>query len=479
MKINLKKEIILVIFILLIGFLLRLYRFNGPIADWHSWRQADTSSVSRNFVASGFDLLHPKFDDLSNVPSGLDNPLGYRFVEFPIYNVMQAGLFKLIGILTLEEWGRLVTILASLVSSILLYRIIKKRFGFTAGFFSAFFFLFIPFNIYYSRTILPDPSMVTVSLLGIYFFDTWLIQKKNAININFILSLVFTSGALLLKPYALFFTLPMIYLVYEKFGLSFFKKWQLYVYLILSVLPLIGWRIWMTQYPAGIPTSNWLFNGNNIRFRPSFFYWIFYQRITKLILGYFGSVILVLGFLKLKHKKDLLFILSFVASSLLYVTVIATGNVQHDYYQILIIPTIAILLGLGSAYLFENARNKNLGVVVFAILTVIMFSIDWFFIKDYFNINNRSIVEAGIAVDRLTPKNALVLANYNGDTSFLYQTKRKGWASFEKPLPELIQMGAGYLVLANPTPADLNLGKTYKIVDQTKDYIIFNLNKKP
>ena len=74
----------LLLLILIGAFGVRLYRFDGPIADWHSWRQSDTSAVSRNFVKYGFDILHPKFDDLSNVPSGLDNPNGYRFVEFLI-----------------------------------------------------------------------------------------------------------------------------------------------------------------------------------------------------------------------------------------------------------------------------------------------------------------------------------------------------------------------------------------------------------
>jgi hypothetical protein len=129
---------------------------------------------------------------------------------------------------------------------------------------------------------------------------------------------------------------------------------------------------------------------------------------------------------------------------------------------------------------FFDKFHKNLGVVAFIIVTGLSFYFAWDQIKDYFNINNHSIVIAGVAVDKLTPKNAKVIANYNGDTSFLYQTKRKGWASFEKPLPEMIDnLGADYLVLANPTPVDLGLGKTYKIIAMTKQYVIFNLRLKP
>ena len=40
-------------------------------------------------------------------------------------------------------------------------------------------------------------------------------------------------------------------------------------------------------------------------------------------------------------------------------------------------------------------------------------------------------------------------------------------------------MGADYLVLANPTQTDLGLGKTYKIIAKTNQYVIFDLRQKP
>jgi hypothetical protein len=473
---------LLLLGILLLGFFVRLYRFNGPIADWHSWRQADTSSVSRNFIQNGFDLLHPRFDDLSNVPSGIyDNPEGYRFVEFPIYNVFQAGLFKLFGLLTIEEWGRITTILFTLLSTSFIYLIVKKREGWQAGLLSAFFFAFLPFNIFYGRTILPDPLMVSFTLGGIYFFDLWLSQKKFSIfSLYFLISLIFSLSAFLIKPFAIFFILPMVFLAYEKFGYSFIKKWQLWIFAILSLIPFFLWRIWMSQYPAGIPQSLWLLNGNNIRFKGAFFHWIFARRIAELILGFWGVALLALGIVATKGK-NLLFFSTFIISSLLYLVVVATGNVQHSYYQIPIIPTISIFLGLGAWYLINqkdiSTRLKNLPLLL--VIVLFMFSFSWFEVRDYFNINNNSIVVTGQAVDKLIPKDAKIIAPYDGDTSFLYQTKRKGWASFEKPLPEMIKMGADYLVLVNPKQEDFGIGKEYKIISSTKDYILFDLNKKP
>lgn len=476
-----KLTLLLLVCILVSGFLLRLYRFDNPLADWHSWRQVETASVSRNFVTNGFDLLHPRMDNLSNVQSGLDNPEGYFFVEFPLYNAVQAGLFMFVGIFTIEQWGRLVSIISSTLIAVFLYLLVSKHSNKTIGLFAAFFYAFTPFNIYYGRTILADTSMVMATLGGIYFFDRWLDEKKKARQYLFLLLMTFfTTAAFLLKPYAVFFVLPMIYLAWGKLGWSFFKKWQLWLFVMLTISPLLWWRTWMTQFPEGIPANAWLLNGNGIRFRPAFFRWIFYERLTILISGYLGVVLAFVGLYRLKKIKEWLFFITFFVSSLLYLFVFATGNVQHDYYQIPIMPSVAILFAIGSYFLYRwKWKEIPVGTTILLICLVGGFFFSWQRVKDYFNINNRSIIVAGEAVDRLIPKDAKIIANYEGDTTLLYQTKRKGWASFQNPLPEMIKKGASYLLLVNPTKDDLVFAKDYKIVAQTREYILFDLQQKP
>lgn len=475
--------------ILFFAFLFRLHGFANPIADWHSWRQADTSAVSRNFVKQGYDILHPRFDDLSNVPSGKDNPNGYRFVEFPIYNLHQAIFYQLFPIFTIEEWGRLVTIFSALLTIIFIYLLTTKYVSKTAGICAAFFYAFLPYNIYYGRVILPDPMMVMTILGGTYFFDLAIDENFRFTITNFkpskglvfyVLAMLFTAAAFLIKPYALFFTLPMLFLVWQKYQFSAIKKWQLWIFAIITLLPLIGWRLWIQQYPEGVPANSWLLNGNGIRFRPAFFRWMGYERLIKLISGYSGILLLILGVIEISKKK-IYFIWSFIFASFFYVIIFATGNVQHDYYQILVMPSIAMLFGISAAALIEKKNNKHriLFLITLSIVTGTMFFFSWRLIKDFFNINNPSIVIAGKAVDSLTPPDVKVIANYTGDTSFLYQTNRQGWASFEKPIPEMIGMGARYLVLANPTVADHGLSKDYKVIKETKEYILFDLMQKP
>jgi 4-amino-4-deoxy-L-arabinose transferase-like glycosyltransferase len=496
-----KLQTIILFLILLCGFIVRLYRFNNPVADWHSWRQADTSSVSRNFVKYGFDLLYPRMDNISNVQSGLENPQGYFFAEFPLYNFLQASGYILFDQFTIEEWGRLISIFSSIISMIFVYLLVKKHANWTSAIAAVFFYAFIPYAIYYGRTILPDSLGTAFLLSGVYCFDVWIennsrftvhssqLKRKTQTYLLFILSLLSTACALLVRPHVIFYSLIFAYLVWQAWGVSLFKKWQMYLFAVFVVVPFGLWRLWLLHYPEGIPVNSWLFNEGNIRFTGAFFYWLFAERIGRLILGYWGVSLLILGLLwnKKKHppanKQGGGFFATFFLSSLLYLTVIARGNVQHDYYQYITIPSIVMLLGCGIDFLIHSPKdyiNRWMAYACVGIITAFSLAFGWYYVRDYFNINNPSIVIAGQAVQKLTPQNAKILASYDGDSSFLYQTNRFGWASFEKPLPYMVsKLGADYLVIANPKQPDYDLAKQYKVVSSTQDYILFNLREKP
>jgi hypothetical protein len=484
-----RKVSVILILVFAVGFLVRLYRFDNPVADWHAFRQSDTNAVSTIFAREGVNFLYPKYFDISNIQSGKDNPEGYRFVEFPIYNAVQVGLFGLLGwLVTLEQSGRLISIFATLAGAYFVYLLMKKYANGMAAFFAAFFYLFLPFSIFYGRTILPDPSMTASLLGGIYFFDKWLessakLKVKNSklqfkVKSFFILSIMFTALALLLKPYALFFVLPMVYLAWKKFGFGLIKKWQLWILAVFSVAPLLVWRWWIGHFPEGIPASAWLFNGDGIRFRPAFFRWIGFERITKLILGYAGILLVVGGAWHVVRNKNAGFFLSFVLSSAIYVSVMATGNVRHDYYQIAIIPTISIFGGLGVLGLLGVFRRFNiwLGYFVCFVIIAVSFWLSWVQVRDYFNINDRGMVAAGKKADEILPEDAIVIAPYDGSTTLLNITARRGWPTFQEPIEKLIERGATHLVIANPTPSDFEgFGKTYQEIASSKEYLILRL----
>lgn len=470
----LKSPKVILFVILVFGFLIRLYKITNPIADWHSFRQADTASVSKMYFENGINLLLPKYHDVSRVQSGKFNPEGYRFVEFPIYNAIHALVAKFYTPISLEMWGRLLSILITLGTSIFIYLTGKKIYNVSFGIISAAVFLFIPYNIYFTRVILPDPLAVFFGVSSIYFFLKYT-DKEEKINL-FVFALLMSFG-LLVKPYVIFYGLVPAYWLIKTGGI---KKSIKNPYLILSSIiilaPLLAWRVWMAKFPEGIPFYIWTFNGNGIRFRPAFFRWIFGERLGYLILGTWGLVPFSWGIMRLQ-KKDW-FLISSLLASIAYVTTFATANVRHDYYQIYIIPSVSFALAFGIQKMWEN-MDKILTKILLIFSLLIAFLVSWSQVREFYKINHPEIIDAGKAVERLTPKDALVIAAYNGDTAFLYQTGRRGWPVVELPINELIDEGARYYTSVNLNDTQtIEFINKFKVLEKTNSYVVLDLTQK-
>lgn len=472
-------EYILLTLILVLGFGVRLYKIGNPIADWHSWRQADTASVSRVYLQQGINLLIPRYHDISSIQTAIFNPNGYRMVEFPFYNALNAILAKSVASISLEVWARLISISCALVSAFFLYLIGKKIIGKWGGLLSSFFYLLIPYNIYFTRVILPDPMGVMFGVISLWAFMEFTDNNKKVL---FFTSAIFFALALLIKPYLGFYLFPIIYLAIKKYGIkSFFKERGItigsIVYLLIAFVPFFLWRGWEARFPAGIPFYKWAFNGNLIRFKPSWWYWIFGERLGHLILGSLGLIPFAFGVLNTKVKN--LFIQIFLGGALFYVAVVADANVMHDYYQILVIPAIVLGLASGTVFLWTtDTFNKILTKFTVVISIAVMLITGWNQIVGDYAVNHPEIIEAGRAVDKLTPKDALVVAPYNGDTAFLYQTGRWGWPAIDNSIDNIIKEGASYYVSVDLGSSDTKMiAARFKTIEKNSKFIIINLRE--
>ncbi|MFZ5437808.1 MAG: ArnT family glycosyltransferase [Patescibacteria group bacterium] len=472
------KQLILLI---LVALLVRLYRIDNPVADWHAFRQADTASVTREYVKHGVNLLEPKYHDLSNIQSGEDNLSGYRMVEFPLINGLIASLIRALPFLPLVTTSRLISVLASLGTLVFIYRFaITISHNKQIALLSGWWFALLPYSIYYSRVILPEPFFLFFSMGSLSFFATALTKKNFAIQPSFYLSAIFLSLAFLLKPFVVFLAPVYLVLFFQNQSWKKIFHWSWLVFIVIALLPFWWWRQWILQFPSGIPASDWLFNSNQIRFRPAWFRWLFYERFTKLILGFTGLIFVAEGLLN-NHKKINYLLWSWGVGLFAYLAIIATGNVQHDYYQVIFIPFIAILLGFGFSSLWSKAQaeKKNLKLikqVILIFLVTIMLADSWKNLGGYFNVNHWEYVEAGQVVDRLVPADAKVIAPAFGDTIFLFQTNRTGWPiGFE--IDKKIELGATHYVTTSYDDEARELEKKYKTLEKTKQYLLLDLRE--
>lgn len=491
---NLPKILLLLLSLALVA---RLYKITNPVADWHSFRQADTASVTREYVKHGVDFLHPKYHDLSNIQSGdnndwQDNVNGWRMVEFPLVNGLLAYVLRALPRLDLVLVSRLASVVVSLFSLLFLVLITHRIYGRRVAFFTGFFFAVLPYSVYYSRVILPEPFFIAFSLASLWGYLQYLESDKKRWLMS---SAILFALALLIKPMAVFFIPVFLGLRLWK---SFDVKWKDAVTAIcfaIAFIPLLWWRQWIQQYKIGIPVSDWLYNGVGrssnlspvymIRFKPAWWRWIFYERLTKLFLGFFGVLPFLSGFVatltsaRSQRRGQASVLMAFALGAFLYVSVFAAGNVQHDYYQAPLVPFVSLALGLGIVFLFDwliKILKAPVAILICACVIGLMEIFAWGQVSGYYNINNPNILLAGKAADRLLPPDAKVIAPYDGDTAFLFATNRTGWPigfGIETKIAE----GAGYYVSVNYDDETNMLAKRYTTIVSTKEYIILDLLK--
>ncbi len=464
--------------IIIIGFWARLYKIDNPIADWHSWRQADTAAVARNFYKLGFNPFIPIYDDMSGVAQNpVPNPHRYRFVEFPLYNAFVYFAYLINGGVD-ERLARLLSAVISLGSIVFIFLLVRKYWGEFTAIVAALLFAILPFNVYFSRTVLPEPSLVCMSLGMLYFTDRWIFENKKWL---FIVSLVIAMTAFLVKPMAVFYALPLFYSYRVKEG----KWWPIpkrYIFFtVIAIIPLFAWRAWMMKFPEGIPASTWLLNGDGIRFRPAFWKWIINERLGVEILSVEGTVLFFIGALTKPRPKEGALLHWLLFSSFLFVAVFATGNVRHNYYQTLIIPALAIFLARGFVLMLKGIPNflpRIWTIPIALIFLPIGLYLSWTDVRGFYQINNPPIIEAGKMANQILPKDAVVIAPYDGDTAFLYQTNRPGWPYAAFPIKDLHDMfGVNYYISVSLDAKTKWVMRKYQTIIQTPSYVIVDLTK--
>jgi len=474
---NSKLKLLLLAVVLLLAVLTRSYKINSSLTDWFSWRQTDTAAVGRFLERNQFNLLKPQYYDLSNIQSGLDNPEGLRMVEFPLYSAIFAVLHQQFPILPIAVWARIVSIVFFLMMLVAVFRLLEEEFGLAEAFFGSLFLAINPFAVFYSRTVLPDMPATSLAFLATYFLYRYL--KSSWFFL--LLSAILMAAALLIKPTVIFFLLPALYLFWKKQGSLVNKILPALFFLLVALVPLIVWRTYIQQFPEGIPVSQWLLTSVNtpeglqpIFFRPSFFRWIFFERISQLILGGFLVFFLLLGVL-FQQKKNSHLSLIFMWSSLLYLFVFQGGNVQHEYYQILILPTLGLLIGAGSGYYFRQKKNGFVIVRLLVILGLFMLSslFSYYQVKNKYDEQSHLVLIADV-VKSLTTQKDLIVTDSQGDTTLLYLSDRRGYPAPYKELSVLKDQGAKYFVTQ-----DLNYKNTLlapaELIFENDQVLIFKL----
>ena len=190
-------------------------------------------------------------------------------------------------------------------------------------------------------------------------------------------------------------------------------------------------------------------------------------------MGGYLTVFMILGVIT-KHKKYLL--ISFIVSALAYILVFQGGNLQHEYYQTLILPVLAMMIGVGIDFVFNNKKELIhpilMSIFVFALIGF-SFYFSYFKVIGYYQYSQELVQEANI-ISSLTNLEDKIVTDRTGDTTLLYLSNRRGAPAIYKEPIDLKSLGYKYLITSSDTQIK-RMGSDYKVIFENEKFTLFRL----
>ncbi|MPY89880.1 MAG: hypothetical protein GEU99_18395 [Luteitalea sp.] len=324
--------------LLTVGLMARAATFQSPLFDFHSWRQADTASIARNFGEERFNPLYPQVDVRG------DRAHGYVETGLELYAFLVATLARVAGFST--HLGRLLNTLLFPFAALMLYRFIKARYGQWCGLAGLYIYcLGLPLTLFMDRAFMNEALLACLTIASLRAAQCYLLAK----NARYLIALLITTTLIaVVKPTYLIVWGPILGLFVEQYGARALVRWEIWLMVVTNVAASATWFLHahslyeMTGLTFGL--SNKLFDADLL------LSWRYHSKIaTRLFKDLLGPVGLLFGLygLVVAARRARWAEPLGVAAFLTYLIVITFGNFHHNYYQLPIAPIGAVLSALG------------------------------------------------------------------------------------------------------------------------------------
>ena len=414
----------LVIAVWIFAVAVRLILIDQPYVDHWSWRQSDVAAIARNFFENGFRFGYPQID-------WAGGSAGYVGTEFPILPFLAAICYKFAGV---QEWiGRSQSVVFFAISLPFFFLLVREIFGSTAAIWATFFYAFAPLNVFAGRSFMPDVPSLSLAIIGLYFFLRWLRDRKMA---PFFLAAIAISLSVLIKITSIVIAVPLAYIVVGRLcqtpGVSQ-KRPAIYcaiAFVAIVVLPSLAWY-WHAHQIAERFYPHHFFGAGGVRLENFSWYWdIARQTATSSLTPVLAIVALIGLFVAPRGKYGCLFDW-WLAAMLLFVVAVGYGN-RHPWYQLPLVPVAAAFGGAGCAFLGLKISSRIV-VVTLSILLASSFAVlACFCVRPLYESSAAQLRDAGLELNKITTRDALIVAVNTGDPTIFYYAERKGWHFLEE-----------------------------------------------
>ncbi len=472
---------------------LRFIGIGNPILDAAPTRQANNAQIARNYYLHHNPFLLAELDINGTTPI-------YQFLELPIIPYAVSVFYRILG--GVHEWiYRLITLLFSLATFLMLYQFVKLVYGRTTAVAAAAAYSLSPLEIILAKSLLVESVISFFSLASIFFLYRWIfLGNKTA----YLISCFCLTTVVLLKPYSMYLFLPIAYLFYLKNGFLFPRQISFWFLISFCITSFMFYVICQNQLIAtGLPTvyaisgmlgdSLWSIGTASampIGLSVKRLYAVFTQdMITPIMFLPLLSGI----FVKTHSRVKGLFHLWLLTVGI-YFLMSSCAVASHGYYSLPALLPCSVFVGIGINQMIQGGffRSKKFFYqktgVVFLILIALICTLRETGMSYFATREQKALLEAGLKINTLIEKDAVIIAHSRelSPTSLLYYARRKGFVTKNISIggiEESIKKKATYFVTVSLEMVENNrelwdyLSKKHSLVVKEPGYAIFMLRK--
>jgi len=334
-----------------LGLGIRLYDlFDAPL-DFHPTRQMHSVLIARGMYYQQIESVPAWQQELSLRQWKTEPHPEPQFLERLV-----AVTYQIVG--SEQLWiARLYSILFWMAGAVALYLMGKDIIGKDGALVALIFYLFLPYGAIASRSFQPDPLMVSLLIFNFWAITRW--QRKNTWG-NAILAGLLGGFCIYIKAVAVFFIggAWLGSLLSSKSLREIVRSRQVWVMGTLTLLPTFAFYIYGT-YIDGFLRSEF-----GLRFFPQLWkdpvFFLRWNSELSSVVGFEWFLIALVGSLLLKERSIRGLFLGLWAGYFAYGMTLAYHISTHDYYQLPLIPLVALGLGAGAQLLFRHLQGKRI-----------------------------------------------------------------------------------------------------------------------
>jgi len=432
--------------LLALTLLVRAPGLDRPLLGDFGTKNVVYAMIARNWALGRADFWHPTLD--CQVAAG---ERSWHLLEVPLSAYAAGTAWRLLGG-SLDAWGRLISIVASVASVAWLYGLVRRWHGESIARPAAVMLALAPVSIVYGQSFMLEASVVALMLATMLALERWLERPGGGR-----LTLLALSFALLTlsKIYMLVLLAPLVCRVLAGRSEVSARAWETWsarlrraaapaFALGVAALPALMWCVYVfvvsnpTQDTAARIFYSLRSSAGAHEFpQPLLVQPGFYLRLSRtlatVVLTPVGLGLLVVGLRAPGARRHL----PWCASLGLLVLLLPRKFSEMNYYFLVLLPPLCVLAGLGVARCRQVATPRWLPrlIVVLGVLFSLRYALRPAFVTP---VEDRMVVAAGARLRALTDVEEPIATMHGSALDLLYYADRTGVA-LDRDAPDTVR----------------------------------------